>query len=89
MLVNLAPLSSGYRLIIAPATMLKAEGTDRMTESVRGWFAPPLAVPDFLSAYSRLGGTHHLAVTYATDAKPFEAFGHLMGWDVAVIAPVR
>jgi L-arabinose isomerase len=84
-LVNLAPTSTGYRLIIAPASMRGVPGVDRMKDSVRGWFAPPLPVPDFLAAYSRLGGTHHLAVTYAKDTKPFELFGSLMGWDVAVI----
>jgi L-arabinose isomerase len=85
MLVNLAPTAAGYRLIIAPATMVGTSGADRMPETVRGWFTPPLPVADFLAAYSALGGTHHLAVTYTTDTKPFEQFGALMGWDVAVI----
>ena len=84
-LVNLAPMADGYRLIIARATMLDVPGVDRMKESVRGWFTPPVPVADFLAAYSRLGGTHHLAVTYTDDTKPFERFGALMGWDVAVI----
>jgi L-arabinose isomerase len=84
-LVNLAPLAKGYRLIIARAAMLDVPGVDRMKESVRGWFTPPVPVADFLAAYSRLGGTHHLAVTYADDTKPFERFGALMGWDVAVV----
>jgi L-arabinose isomerase len=84
-LVNLAPTASGYRLILARASMLGVPGTDRMMERVRGWFQPHLPVADFLAAYSRHGGTHHLAVTYAEDTKPFEQFGALMGWDVAVI----
>jgi len=84
-LVNLAPTSEGYRLIVAPAVMLDVTGADRHTDSIRGWFKPRLSVPDFLAAYSRVGGTHHLAVTYARDTRPFEQFGRLMGWDVAVI----
>ncbi len=84
-LVNLAPTASGYRLILCPATMLGATGEDRLKNSIRGWFAPPLPVADFLAAYSRLGGTHHLAVSYAKDTKPFESFGALMGWEVAVV----
>jgi L-arabinose isomerase len=84
-LVNLAPTASGYRLVIAPATMLGVPGVDRMKDSVRGWFKPPLPVAEFLASYSRLGGTHHLAVIYAKDTKPFELFGSFMGWDVAVI----
>jgi L-arabinose isomerase len=84
-LVNLAPTAEGYRLIIAPATMLPVTGTDRMQAGVRGWFKTRLPVPEFLSAYSKVGGTHHLAVTYTKDAKPFVAFGALMGWEVTVI----
>ena len=84
-LVNLAPTAEGYRLVIAPATMLDVPGVDRHGEAIRGWFKPRLPVADFLSAYSRAGGTHHLAVTYARDTKPFELFGFLMGWDVTVI----
>ena len=84
-LVNLAPTAPGYRLIIAPSVMIGPSGEDRFKDSVRGWFKPPLRVADFLAAYSRLGGTHHLAVSYAKDTRPFEQFGALMGWDVAVI----
>jgi len=84
-LVNLAPTADGYRLVVAPAVMLDVAGTDRHGEAIRGWFRPRLPVPDFLSAYSRVGGTHHLAVTYAKSTAPFEQFGFLMGWDVTVI----
>ncbi len=84
-LVNLAPMSEGYRLVISPAVMLDVPGMDRHGESIRGWFKPRLPVPEFLSAYSRAGGTHHLAVTYARDTRPFEEFGRLMGWEVVVI----
>jgi len=85
-LTNLAPAGGdGYRLIVSPAAMLPVSGTDRMKEGVRGWFRPALPVPDFLAAYSRLGGTHHLAVTYTRETKPIETFGRLMGWDVAVV----
>ncbi|HTO22459.1 MAG TPA: hypothetical protein VMQ10_08230 [Spirochaetia bacterium] len=85
MLVNLAPTAEGYRLVIAPVRMLDVPGTDRHGESIRGWFKPRLPIADFLAAYSRVGGTHHLAVTYAKDTGPFEEFGRLMGWEVAVI----
>jgi L-arabinose isomerase len=85
-LVNLAPTAAGYRLIVAPARMLGVPGgEDRLEHSVHGWFSPPMPVAEFLAAYSRLGGTHHLAVSYTGDPKPFESFGALMGWDVAVI----
>lgn len=84
-LVNLAPTAEGYRLVIAPAVMLDVPGVDRHGEAIRGWFKPRLSVPAFLAEYSRVGGTHHLAVTYARDTRPFEQFGLLMGWEVSVI----
>jgi L-arabinose isomerase len=92
-LVNLAPMADGhYRLILAPAAMLPVSGPDRSEASVHGWFRPPIAVPDFLEAYSRFGGTHHLAMCYAAEAgtagptfAALEAFGRFMGWDTVAI----
>lgn len=98
-LVNLAPVSDrGYRLVLAPAAVLPVEGEDRMAESVHGWFRPPLPLPEFLESYSRLGGTHHLAMCYAESgaAGPespavrelvttLEAFARLMGWEIATL----
>ncbi len=85
LLVNLAPLARGWRLIVAPARMLEVPGTDRMERSVRGWFQPPLPLADFLAAYSRLGGTHHLALSYGASADTVTAFGRMMGWDTKAI----
>jgi L-arabinose isomerase len=86
LLVNLAPMRKGYRLIAAPAEMQEVAGEDRMERSVRGWFKPPLPVADFLAAYSRLGGTHHLALSYGAPLETVTAFGRMMGWDVQVIS---
>jgi L-arabinose isomerase len=85
LLVNLAPMVRGYRLILAPARMLEVQGADRMERSVRGWFQPPLPLAEFLAAYSRLGGTHHLALSYGASKETVAAFGRMMGWDVQVI----
>ncbi len=85
LLVNLAPMARGYRLIVAPARMLEAPGTDRQERTVRGWFQPPLPLPEFLAAYSRLGGTHHLALSYGASAETVTAFGRMMGWDTQAI----
>jgi hypothetical protein len=79
LLVNLAPLARGYRLLLAPARMLEVPGPDRMERSVRGWFQPPLPLPEFLAAYSRLGGTHHLALSYGACLETVSAFGRMMG----------
>jgi L-arabinose isomerase len=86
LLVNLAPVRGGYRLIVAPAEMLEVRGHDRMERSVRGWFKPPLPLPEFLAAYSRLGGTHHLALSYGAPLEAVTAFGRMLGWDTQAIA---
>ncbi len=83
-LANLAPTAQGYRLILAPAEMRDGQG-DRFVDSVRGWCRPPLPLADFLAAYSRAGGTHHLGLSYGADLGQLEAFGRLAGWDVLVI----
>jgi L-arabinose isomerase len=85
LLVNLAPLARGYRLILCPAEMLPVAGQDRMERSVRGWFRPPLPLAEFLAAYSRLGGTHHLALSYGASVETLSAFGRMMGWDTQLI----
>ena len=83
-LANLAPTAEGYRLILCPAEMLAAT-EDRFRDSVHGWFRPPLALADFLAAYSRAGGTHHLGFSYTGDTRQLEAFAGLMGWELVVI----
>lgn len=86
MFVNLAPLSGDrYRLIVAPVTMQRVKGPDRMTHNVHGWFAPSGEVSDFLAAYSRVGGTHHAALVYGTAVGELVAFGEFMGWEVSVL----
>jgi len=85
-LLPLEPLKEGaYRLIIAPAKMLEVPGKDNFGRSIHGWFKPTLPMPDFLAQYSRLGGTHHLAVSYGMEVETAEAFGRMMGWETAVI----
>jgi len=82
LLVDLAPLPQRrFRLICSPATMLGAKGSDRMKTHVRGWLKPDLRLPDFLEAYSRAGGTHHLAVVYGADARAIHTFADAMGWE--------
>ncbi len=69
----------------SPAEMLEISGPDRMEASVHGWFRPALPLAEFLAAYSRAGGTHHLALTYADATADLEAFGRMMGWETVVI----
>lgn len=85
-LVNLAPLAGNkFRLIVAPVTMLNVRGRDNMQDMIHGWFTPPVPVADFLSAYSRLGGTHHAALVYGQVAPEIIGFGELMGWETLVL----
>lgn len=86
-LTDLAPIQDDkFRLIIAPCSMVDISGKDNMEQSIRGWFNPPCGVEDFLARYSRLGGTHHLAVSYGASVKEIETFGQMMAWETAVIS---
>ncbi len=83
LLLNLSPTGDGgYRLIAAPVAVLNVEGDDRWSESVHGWFKSSLPIADFLSDYSRLGGTHHLAMAYGATLREVSAWGEIMGWKV-------
>jgi len=84
--VDLAPgLDDTFTLILAPVSMVSPDVEDKMTDSVRGWFEPPMAVADFLANYSMLGGTHHSVLTYGDVTEELIRFGQLMGWNVAVL----
>jgi len=85
-LVNLAPSrDDSYSLIIAPIVMQDVEGTDRMADSIHGWFKPALPIDKFLAEYSRWGGTHHSALVYGDVAEEIENWGKLMKWNVVVL----
>ncbi|MFH1968732.1 MAG: hypothetical protein ABIJ53_00260 [Verrucomicrobiota bacterium] len=85
--VNLAPLPEDhFRLILSPVAMKSAKkGTDRFSDSVRGWMKPALRISDFLETYSRAGGTHHAALCYHADINILSDFGKLMGWNVVIV----
>lgn len=85
-LVNLAPgKDNSYTLIVVPVMMKDTGRQDNMKETVRGWFEPPIPVPDFLSQYSRIGGTHHSALVYGDVKDEIMKFGEIMGWNIKVI----
>lgn len=85
-LINLAPGPDGiYTLIVAPVEMIKVQGKDRMAGMVHGWFKPGKPVAEFLTGYSCLGGTHHLALVYSNVVKEITAFGEFMGWKTVVL----
>ncbi|HUV06908.1 MAG TPA: hypothetical protein VMX75_04205 [Spirochaetia bacterium] len=91
LLVNLAPIGgAGYRLILAPVKIIDAPEDDRWKTKIRAWFEPPMAVAEFLTRYSRVGGTHHLALTYKGASgegttETIGTFGRMMGWETVTI----
>ena len=85
-LANLAPGADGKFTLIAAQVELTAQDTPDLTD-MRGWMTPPenLPVAEFLEAYSRLGGTHHLVLSYDGDERLLADLAHLMGWDFRAI----
>ena len=79
-LTNLAPgPDNQFTLLAADVKFIAPEG-----ESTRrnvGWFIPQTeTIGDFLAAYSRAGGTHHLALSYAGKTEILEDWANLMKW---------
>ena len=86
-LADLAPGPDGKFTLIAAEVTLTAQNDAALTD-VRGWFAPPagLTVAEFLEAYSRRGGTHHVVLSYDGDVEILADFAHLMNWDFQKVA---
>ncbi len=84
--VNLAPVKDRpFTLILSPIEMLEVQGEDRMEDSIRGWFKPKVPVSEFLSTYSKNGGTHHAAIVYGDAMDVLKNFAEIMGWGLIVI----
>jgi len=86
-LVDLAPGPNGkFRLIVTPVQMIEVQGVDNMSGSIHGWFDPQMPIADFLAEYSKVGGTHHLALVYGEVASEIAGFGEMMGWITTAIS---
>jgi len=84
-LVNLIPLSTkSFRLLICPVKVIGSDKTE-FSSSVHGWIQSTLPISDFLSEYSKLGGTHHSGLIYDERIETLKTFGEQLGWDVKVI----
>lgn len=85
-LVNLAPgPDETYTLIAAPVKVCDSKGEEAITGAIRGWFEPGMPIADFLTSYSKLGGTHHLVLCYSADEKAIEVFAENMNWNFKII----
>lgn len=84
--MNLAPGPlDTYTLIVAPVRVLDVPGHDAMGDTIHGWMKPGRPIADLLTAYSKLGGTHHAALVYGDITEQLAAFGELLGWKTAVV----
>ncbi len=85
-LVNLAPLRPDrYTLLLAEVEMLRPDWDETgLRNQIRGWMQPKMALERFLTWFSQAGGTHHSVLVYGADIASLAAFGHMMGFDVAV-----
>ena len=85
-LINLAPgPDNTFTLITAPITLCTPDGPTAFADTVHGWFTPAMDITDFLEAYSKAGGTHHLAISYDMNAATLETFANVMGWHYVTI----
>ena len=84
--VNLAPgPADSFVLILAAVEVLSVQGEDAMADTIHGWIRPASSVSDFLTAYSRSGGTHHAALVYGDVLDEIRAFGDMMSWKTVIL----
>jgi L-arabinose isomerase len=84
--VNLAPSKDGFCFIVADVEMMdKGLQLGAYRDSVQGWMKPGVKLPEFLNAYSELGGTHHSALVYNAEIQDILAFGKMMNFEVCEI----
>jgi len=77
--------NDSFSLIVAPVEVLDIP-PDTMPQAIRGWIRPAMGVECFLESYSRLGGTHHSAVTLGDRAEAIAALGRFLGITCEVLA---
>ena len=85
-LANLSPgPNDSFRLILAAMEVLPDSPREEVQKMVRAWIRPPLPVPAFLEAYSRLGGTHHSALVLGASTEALAAAARFLGLEASVI----
>lgn len=83
-LVNLAPgANKSYTLIISSVNMIDVK--NKTSNTIQGWFTPNIPLTEFLSGFSRFGGTHHSALVYGDVTEEIISFGRMMGWNTVTI----
>ena len=81
-LVDLAPLGGDkFRVIVSPVQMREMDCEKYRKNTTCGWFTPKKNIATFLEDYSKLGGTHHLALIYGDMRKLAETFAAVRGFE--------
>ena len=81
-LIDLAPLGDDkFRVIASKVEMKEMDCEKYRKNSTCGWFAPEKSIGTFLEDYSKLGGTHHLALVYNDMRKSAETFAAVRGFE--------
>ncbi|MCL5072341.1 MAG: hypothetical protein M1308_15850, partial [Actinobacteria bacterium] len=82
-LVNFSPSLHGYTLILSCIELIDLKHD--LEDSITGWIKPQMPVNDFLSEYSRVGGSHHSAIVYGSVYDELLDFGKMMGCKIIEI----
>lgn len=81
-LIDLAPLGEDkFRVIASKVEMREMECDKFRKNTTCGWFSPDKNIGTFLEDYSKLGGTHHLALVYGDMRKTAEVFAAVRGYE--------
>ena len=81
-LIDLAPLGGDkFRVITSKVEMKVMDCEKYRKNSTCGWFAPEKSIGTFLEDYSKLGGTHHLALVYGDMRKTAETFAKVRNFE--------
>lgn len=85
-LVNIAPGPDDTFSLIASELEVLGDATyPGMKRCIRAWVKPAMALPAFLEAYSRNGGTHHSALVYGHCTESIRAFARFTGLPLTII----
>ena len=86
-LINIAPgPNETYTLIASPIKVCDTKGKETINDAIRGWLEPSMPISDFLAAYSKLGGTHHLAKSYNANEDILKDFAANMNWNFVILS---
>lgn len=81
-LIDLAPMGGDRFRVIASKVEMKTPDCKKFRGSTTcGWFKPDKGIGEFLSDYSKLGGTHHLSIMYGDMRKAAETFAGVMNFE--------